>query len=100
MAVLATSMSMTEKMEEELERISYIWYFVTLKDWTEALLNLKSEVNAMSQAFTSQLELKIQKTNIKAQKIDGTILNTYAFIVSIFFMSNKDDRERFFEKSF
>ena len=34
------------------------------------------------------------------QKIDGTILKTHKMVVSIFFLSNKDNKERFFEKSF
>ncbi len=51
-AVSATSTSMTnKKTEEELERVPCIWYFVTFKDQTEALLDLESEVNAISQAF-------------------------------------------------
>ncbi len=52
MMVLATSTSMTDKKtEEELERVPCIWYLVTFKDQTEALLDSGSEVNAMSQAF-------------------------------------------------
>ena len=50
--------------------------------------------------FTSQLGLKIWKTNIEVQKIDGTTLETYEMVVSIFSLSNKDGQERFFEKSF
>ncbi len=50
--VSATSTSMTKKMEEELERVPYIWYLITFKDQTKALLDSKSEVNAMSQVFT------------------------------------------------
>ncbi len=98
-AVSATSMSMTEKTEE-LEQVPYIWYPVTFKDQTEALLDSGSEVNAMSQAFAQQLGLKIRKTNIGAQKIDSTILETYEMIVSTFSVSDKDDRERFFQESF
>ncbi len=30
----------------------------------------------------------------------GTTLETYRMVVSIFFMSDKDDRKRFFEKNF
>ncbi len=92
---------MTKKTEEkELEQISYIWYFVIFKNQTEALLDLKSEINAMSQAFAYQLSLKIWKTNVRAQKIDGTTLETYGIVVSTFSMSNKDDKERCFEESF
>ncbi len=51
-AVLATSTLMTDKKtKEELGRIPCIGYPVTFKDQTEALLDSKSEVNVMSQAF-------------------------------------------------
>ncbi len=46
------SISMTDKKtEEKLERVPCIWYLVTFKGQTEALLDSGSEVNAMSQAF-------------------------------------------------
>ncbi len=100
-AVSVTSTSMTDKKtKKELERVPYIWYPVTFKDQTEALLDSESKVNAMSQAFAQQLGLKICKTNVGAQKIDGTILETYGMVVSTFSMSDKDGRERFFEESF
>ncbi len=54
----------------------------------------------MSQAFAQQLGLKIHKTNIGAQKINGTTLETYGMVVSTFSISDKDGRERFFEESF
>ena len=57
-AVLATSTSVTEK-KEKLEWVSYIWYPVTFKDQTKALLDSRSKVNAMSQAFAHQLDLAI-----------------------------------------
>ncbi len=41
---------MTEK-REEVEQVPCIWYPVTFKDQTEALLDSGSEVNAISQAF-------------------------------------------------
>ncbi len=99
-AVLATSTSTTDKKTEELECVPCIWYPVTLKNQTEALLDLGSEFNAMSQAFAQQLGLKIRKTNVGAQKINGTTLENYGMVVSTFLVSNKDKKERFFEKSF
>ncbi len=39
-------------------------------------------------------------TNVGAQKIDDTILETYEMIVSTFSTSDKDDRDRFFKESF
>ena len=91
---------MIEKIEEELELVYYIWYPVSFKDWLVALLDSRSEINIISQVFTFKLELKIQKNNIGAQKIDGTILEIYRMAISTFFVSNQNIRERFFEKSF
>ena len=97
--VLATFTSVTKK-KEKLERVSCVQYSVTFKDQTKALLDLRSKINAMSQAFAYQLGLAIWKTNVGAQKINGTTLKTYGIIFFTFFVSNKDGRERFFEESF
>ncbi len=89
---------MTDKKTEELERVPCIRYPVTFKDQTNALLDSGIERNAMSQAFAQQLGLKIRKTNVGAQKIDGTTLETYEMVVSTFSVSDKDGKERFFEE--
>ena len=54
----------------------------------------------MSQIFPHCLGLKICKTNVEAQKINGTTLKTYGMIVSIFSVLDKDSQERFFEENF
>ncbi len=87
---------MTEKMEEELERVPCIQYLITFKNQTKALLNSESEVNTMNQAFAHQLGLKICKTNVGAQKIDDTTLEIYQIVISTFSVSDKDGSERFF----
>ncbi len=99
---LVTSTLMTKKIKgaKKLEQVFCIWYSVTFKDQIKALLESKSEVNVMSQVFAHQLGLKIQKTNIGAQKIDDTTLETYGMVVSSFSILDKDGRERFFEESF
>ena len=53
--VSAISTLMTGKKieEEELERIPYIWYPVTFKDQTEALLDSRSEFNVMNPTLAS-----------------------------------------------
>ncbi len=90
---MATPTSMTErKTEEELERVLCIWYFVIFKDQTKALLDSESEVNAINKAFTSQLKCKIRKTNIRAQKIDITTLQTYKMVVSTVSVLDKDGK--------
>lgn len=70
------------------------------KDQTKVLLDLRNKVNTISQAFTYSLGLKIQKTSIGVQKINGTTLGTYKMAISIFSILDKDSRERFFKKSF
>ena len=63
-------------------------------------MDFGSKINAMNPAFASQLCLKTRKTNVGAQKIDGTTLETYEMVVSIFFLSDKDSWKKFFEESF
>ena len=89
-----------KKEEKKLEQVHCIRYSVIFKDQTEALLDSKSEVNAMSQAFAHQLGLIIWKTIVEAQKIDDTTLETYGMVIFIFFISDKDSKERFFEENF
>lgn len=65
------------------------------------MLDLRSKVSAINQAFTLQLGLKTRKTNVKAQKIDNTTLETYIIIVvSNFSMLANDYRISFFKESF
>ena len=95
------STSMTgKKKEEELERVPCIWYPITLKDRTEALHNLGTELNVMNPMFTFKLGLRFRKTNVRAQKIDGITPETNAIVVSTFSLLDKDGQERFFEESF
>lgn len=83
-----------------MEQIPYIWYSVTFTKQTKALLDSRTDVNAMSQAFTSQLDFKTWKANFGDHKINSTTLETYEIVVSTFFVSDKDGRQRFFKKSF
>ena len=42
-----------------------------------ALIDLDSKVNAMTPAYAKQLGLHVQKTDVGAQKIDGSLLRTF-----------------------
>ncbi len=101
-AISATSTSMTEKTEgtKKLKYVSCIQYPIIFKNQTKALLDSRSEVNIISQVFAHQLGPKIWKVNVEAQKIDSTTRETYGIVVSIFSVSDKDGRERFFKESF
>ncbi len=63
-------------------------------------MDSESEVNIMSQIFAHQVCLNIRKTNVGAEKINSATLEFYGMVVSIFFVLDKDSRERFFEESF
>ena len=69
-------------------------------DLLSALLNSGSEVNAMHPAFAERLGLVVRTTNVGAQKIDGTTLETYGMMVAVFSVTDQADRVRFFEEIF
>ena len=66
----------------------------------QALVELGSEVNTMYLSFAKQLGLLIRPTNIRAQKIDGTTLDTHGMVVAAFSVVDKTNRVRFFEETF
>ena len=75
-----------------LECISCIWYFVNFQkdqDITKALFNLKSKANKINPVFTKKLGLRIRQTDIGAQKINRSYLNTFRMIIISFSLQNK-----------
>ena len=49
-----------------------------------ALIDLGSKVNAMTPAYAKQLGLQVQRTDIGAQKIDGSLLKTFGMVIAGF----------------
>ena len=77
--------------------MSYIHYPVRFqKEQVRALLNSGSKVNTMSPAYTKRLGLKTLKTNVGAQKIDSSALETFGMVIADFQMEDKGSRPRFF----
>ena len=70
------------------------------KAQVRALIDSESEVNAIHLTFAKQLGLPIRSTDIRAQKIDGTMLDIYRIIVIAFSVMDKANRVRFFKKTF
>ena len=86
-----------------LAQIPYIRYPITF--WKKsvpvlALLDLCSNINAIHLTFARELGLPIRTTDVRAQKIDSTILNTFGMVVTAFSMTNKANQVRFFEETF
>ena len=109
MTVSATSTPVTVAREEEVDenlganlaRVPCIRYPINLgKKSVSALLDLGSEVNAVYPAFAKELGLPIRPTDMGAQKIDGTTLETYGMVVAAFSVEDKANRVRFFEETF
>ena len=54
----------------------------------------------MSPAYVKKLGLHIWKTNVGAQKIDGSALKTFKMVIANFQMEDKGGRPRFFQETF
>ena len=98
--VLATSVPVTDG-SKEVVRVPCIHYPVWFQEeQVRALLDRSSEVNAMGPAFAWKLGLHICKTNVGAQKIDGSALKTFGMVITDFQVKDKVGRPRFFQKTF
>ena len=64
------------------------------------LLDLGSKVNVFYPTFARELGLHIRLTDIEAQKINGTTLDTFEMIVVAFSVTNKANQVKFFEETF
>ena len=92
-SVLATLLSVTGGSREApkmrvLDKVHCICYPVQFcKDKGKdvlALLNSRSKVNAMIPAYAAHLGLKVRVTNIRVQKIDGSLLAIYSMVIPAF----------------
>ena len=64
------------------------------------LFDSGSKVITIYPTFAQELGLSIRQINVRAQKINGTILNTFGIVVAVFSVIEKANRVRFFEKTF
>lgn len=105
--VLATSTLVTgANMEDDLlllERVLCIYYLLCFrKDNSDikTLLDSGRKVNAMTPAYASKLGLKVRSTNIGAQKINGSTLETFEMTLASFWVKNKLGQARFCQEIF
>ena len=54
----------------------------------------------MNPDFARKLGLKVRKTNVGAQKIDGSALETFGMVIADFQVEDKANRPRFFQETF
>ena len=101
MSVLATSVLVIGGDKKVVIRMPCIHYPVQFQEeQIRALLNSGSEVNAMNPDYAQKLGLKIRKTNVGAQKIDGSTLETFGMVIADFQIEDKASRPRFFQETF
>ena len=99
---------MTDTNGKKIVRMPCIYYPVWFQESQEqedqgqvrALLNSGSEVNTMSPAYAKRLGLKTWKTNVRAQKIDGSALETFGMVIAEFQVEDKSSRPKFFQEIF
>ena len=70
---------------KKVVKVPYIYYPVWFQEeQVKALLDSSSEINAMNSDFAWKLDLKVWKTNVGAQKIDGSALETFGIVIADF----------------
>lgn len=66
----------------------------------EALIDSNTELNAMTPAYASILGLTVRKTDVGAQKIDGSALATYGMVINKLPGRGQDRKGPFFQETF
>ena len=100
-SVISASVTGANKEAQEviLDRVSCIYYPVQFqkdKEVIRALIDSGSKLNAMTPAYAFKLGLRIQKTDVSAQKINGSSLRTFVMIIAGFYIKDNLGRVRFF----
>ena len=67
---------------------------------TKVPLDSGSEIHVINPDFARKLSLKVWKTNVGAQMINGSALKTFGMIITDFQVENKANRPRFFQETF
>ena len=105
-SVSATFLLTTKTNKEDevtLERVPYVHYSLHFRKNivdVRALIDSGSEVNAMTLAYASKLGLRVRHTDVGAQKIDGSTLQTFGMVLANFQVEDKLGRTRFFQETF
>ena len=102
-SVSTTITSMTGPRTKALDRISCIYHPVQFKKDTaevRTLIDLGNKVNAMAPAYAKKLDLRVRKTDVGTQKIDGSTLETYGMVIAGFQVQDKFGKARFFQETF
>ena len=93
----------SESKYPNLAQVPCIRYPITFRKKSmtmSALLDSGSKVNAIYPTLARKLGLSIRLTDVEAQKIDGTMLDTFRMVVLAFSVTDKANQVRFFKETF
>ena len=80
--------------------IHYLIQFKKNKVQVQALIDFGSEINVMTLGYVLKLGLKVRPTNVGAQKIDSSTLETFEMVLASFQVENTLGKARFFQETF
>ena len=92
-----------ENLRLNLAQILYIRYHVAFRKNSMPMLVLfdsNSKVNAIHPTFAQELGLPIRPTDVRAQEINSTMLDTFRMVVIAFSVTDKANQVRFFKETF
>ena len=85
---MATFLSVIETSKENnitLQRVSCIYYLIGFKKKeVQALIDLRSKVNAIILVYALELSLKVYHIKVGAQKMIGSTLDTFEMVLANF----------------
>ena len=99
-SALAIEASMKDISLAQVPCIHYPIQFWKGSSQVQAFFDSGSEVNAMNPAYAEKLGLRMRKTNVGTQKIDGSSLDTFGMVITSFQVQDKLRRARFFQETF
>lgn len=90
-----------EYLGTKFAQVLYIWYPITFwKKSVLAFIDSNSEINIIYSIFAKELGLPIRLTDVRANKINDILLNTYKIVVTVFLVTDKVNEVKFFKKTF
>ena len=98
--MLVTEASQEDVVLDWVSCICYLIWFKKSKVQVQALLNSGSKVNAMTLGYALKLGLKVRPTDVGAQKINGSTLETFGMVLASFQIEDKLGKPRFFQETF
>ena len=95
---------MTETSKEDdvaLQRVPCIYYLIQFKKKeVPALIDPDNKVNTMIPTYVSRLCFRVHRTDIRAQKIDGSTFKTFGIVLASFQVEDKLEKIWYFRKTF